>query len=591
MEIADLSAELTKFTFIPGFNMYQENKQFYVQEEPGMKGKIYRRVSSKPLTFFVIDFDQKSMGFVNVIPNEDDISEAEETKYNEIAYFSADKVIRYMPMYKGGSSMYEWFIATQMDDTAVIGPEYSSGCSGEIGEIQGAIPDPTKVGKVLQEAALTLHKAGLMEKRYDPPYDGFFHIARPGVDHSDSTACYTPTLEYEEATEEDLYEAVNELEELSTHYEEFLPQLNFVLHWTLMSPFSYLKRQKGDSDKMGALYLYGTSRVGKTIMCLLGAHIWQRPLEDTMKSHGDLHSEANFGKVLSETTFPILFDEGEKIFSRTAKWLTAMFKNAVFYLHVRGRYNPHSGRYEQIPALAPVMITSNSSSPNNAALGARMNTIEFMRESIRSEADRRAFNERFDPENSQGPLSKLGAIGAFTANYIQADPSILDNDWKTASEIIWNAVYEHAGMETPEWMQEISNATEDLENTADEEEAHELAAFRKLVLKSSDVYSNESERVVTIEEKVQNVVKGAKADWISQYVSQRGANKGQAFVEVDAGIGFDLEREFDMTISLKMLAAKLNGVLTTVRRGKKVVKVVRWPYQEFLEMFISSDEE
>jgi hypothetical protein len=270
-----------------------------------------------------------------------------------------------------------------------------------------------------------------------------------------------------------------------------------------------------------------------------------------------------------------------------------MFKNAVLYTSARSRYNPTTQIHENIPSLSGLMVTSNTAQPSVAATASRMHILEFMRDSIRSKESQAEFNEKFDLENMDGPAKVLGYIGAYVANYIEANPEMLNHSWEESSEYLWQNMYEFAQRPQPQWLQKIANPTIDTQDVADDEDMEIVETFEKLVLSYAEIYSSSGSnknpttpRTVTTEEKAENVVRGHKADWISLKKPTRGKFAGKEVVEITGGIKHDLRKQFSLEISLRMLSARLQGKYGPARRKDgTMVKVIQWELEDFLNKF------
>lgn len=537
--------------------------------------RFYMRIGTSPLKFFVIDYENLTIEEVRVVKFEEEYRESGKII---LANFSVYAIVKYLPLSRELSPLYEFHLILDEGGKVMLPPQTFTETIGQLKEIAGAVARSNKIVDTMNNAVTLANKIGKLITKKDPPYPGFFYIDKEILS----------TVKYEDPSVTEMKEALEEIHQFSDHFQEFKEQLNFILHWMVMAPFSFFKKQRGDSDKLGTLYMYGSSRAGKTIIAMLSCHIWKRDIDKSIVGAGMLHSEASFGKNVSESTFPVILDEGERIFSKKNEGLLATFKNSVFYTNVRGRYNPSSGRYEQIPALAPMIMTSNASHPTNAALGARLNTLEFMMDKNRTKDEIREFNNKFDPENPKGPLNKLQHIGAFTATYIEANKDILDESWGRAAEIIWEAIYDYAEISMPEWMNKCKDAS-GLDEAWEAEEEEIYTAFRRLVLRNAEVYGLRTDGKifeVTIGEKIDDVVFAARETWIRYFIPSTGKYKGQEFVEIDAGICRDLEKDSNLNISLKLLCSKLGGKYTVTSRAGRKVKVARWRYKEFVEMMV-----
>lgn len=550
---------------------------------------IYMKTSDLPMEFFVVD---KSIKIVKKIEIKWDKDKEiyYENKSRRIGNFDFDEIYKLGSIDDDFTPIYSITVKYgEKNQTATF--------KGTIDEIVGKIKmhggliyQTREASDLIQNAIIFAKKTFNLITKEEPPYPGFFHMKGKLIS----------TVEYNYPSATEIREAIELLHELSKEYEEFKYGLGYVLHWQIIAPFSFVKKQKGNSDKVGALYLYGSSRAGKTTTAQLSSHIWGRRLQDCFVGAGELHSEASYGKNISEHTFPVVLDEAERIFNPRNEGLASVFKNSVLYQNARGRYSPVTKTYENIPALSAPIITSNASQPTNAALGGRMHSIEYIMTRPRSKEEIMEFNRKFDPENDNGPLKALNCLGAFAANYVMANPELIDEPWEKLSEILWDAIYEYGSTEMPDFMVNYGGET-GLEEAWEEEEEELSSNFKTLILRKADWGSNyvngedhtepTQETPLTMEDRVKDVIFHNKEPWLNYNVPSRGRNAGKHFVEISSGISQEMYKEYGIRPSLKILCNELHGeIVITKDKFRKSSKVARWELEDFLGLFRTEEE-
>jgi hypothetical protein len=565
---------------IPKYSMEEVPSYFTDEKFIWDEDRFYFRISKKPYRFFVMDTYKHQLEELIVTRNDD---RYDESRQDIVADFSVEDAKIYLPFSDkfdpkyGFTAMLRFGAETKK---VKISPENVSDIVGQLDK-WAVIGKPNKAKEIITNLLRLLKNFNLLKETKQPPWPGFYTI----------DGKFTATVEYDNPEKTKLREALKELEELATHFEPFKEQLNFILHWHIIAPFSFYKKMQDQADKVGAVYMYGSSRAGKTILAQLGAHIYGQRWTDQMVGAGKAHSVASLGYNISQSTFAVTLDEAEQIFSRGNEEILAMLKNAIHYLEARGKYNTITMQYENIPALAPLIITSNKTQPSNASIGARLHSLEFTMKKNRSNDEIIAFNDRFEPESDKGPLRKLSAIGSHVANHLETFPNILELRWKEASEILWKAVYEDAGMDIPEWLDGLSEVASGLEEAWEEEDIETYENFRKLVLRQGvniprtvDTDTGEF-RQISVKEIIDYVAKGRKEPWISYRTY-----KGEELIEIAGSIRNDLIKDANDNTSLKLLAHKFGGKhFSTTRLGRRVW-VAQWKYNDFVELMSGKED-
>ena len=187
--------------------------------------------------------------------------------------------------------------------------------------------------------------------------------------------------------------------------------------------------------------------------------------------------------LFHKSTFPIIVDEGEGLFSTPE--LSSLVKTATHATSARSRYNSYLNREEEIMAFSLSIITSNYDKPNDGALSARIDLIKYIKKDIRSKDKRDEFEGKFQPEVDNGPLQALNFIGDYVAAQITTDPTLLEEDWLDLSKKLWKEIYAHAGIEMPEWMVNIGSP-ESVEEGFEDEKAFYESNIKALILRNAE---------------------------------------------------------------------------------------------------------
>ena len=241
-------------------------------------------------------------------------------------------------------------------------------------------------------------------------------------------------------SKEELREALLFLDELVKWYDYVKPKFVKVIKWGVISPFSFIYKQRGQWIRW--LFLYGTSGAGKTTIGEIVLHIWGLGAQ-YVKSGSNIDTPARIGFVLSQSTFPILVNEPANVFNKED--LVEMIKNAIETVVVRGKYI--HGSYTEIPSLAPLIFTSNRPLPYDDAILRRFIKLSFTygeKESI--EERKRLFSSTVRPQ-----LHKLKALGKFISYYIIQN-QVLKEDWESYAEELLETAYKTAELSVPDWV-------------------------------------------------------------------------------------------------------------------------------------------
>ena len=269
--------------------------------------------------------------------------------------------------------------------------------------------------------------------------------------------------EPEPFTVEELKRALTLLKELRDEwYKHLAERFTTIIKWGLISPFSYaIKQARGTYGiHFPWLLLHGSASTGKSTLGKIVRAIWNLPPEEKGGSHVD--TVPRFGKVVSETTFPILVNEVADILAKDS--LREILKAAIESPFARGRYV--QGVYVEEPALCPMIFTTNKTYPSDDALLRRFIGILFSLSDRVSGERVKEFEACILPR-----LYELRFLGYFVFERVSENPGLLKKDWRELSTTLLREAFEFAGLEVPEWVEEIheGESLEDITEMINEE--------------------------------------------------------------------------------------------------------------------------
>ena len=256
--------------------------------------------------------------------------------------------------------------------------------------------------------------------------------------------------EPKEVSKEELREALELLNELANWFRHVLDRFATVIKWYVVSPFMYIYKQKKKWVK--ALYLYGPPDTGKSTLSKIGASIWGLPLIE--KPGSAVSTPARLERVLSSSTFPVMIKEPGEMLERND--VVEMIKSAIEDVIARGRVVRNT--YIEIPALAPLVFTSNKYAPRDPGLLKRLILMVFSYGEKIPLEKQKVFEEKVETR-----FSKLSPIGYWVARKIVENPKLLDLPWKELSTKLLKEVYEEVGLTPPSWIDLWYNPPEGLD--------------------------------------------------------------------------------------------------------------------------------
>jgi len=387
-------------------------------------------------------------------------------------------------------------------------------------------------------------------------------------------------VEVREPSPEELREALLLLNELASRwFSHVLDRFATVIKWGAIAPFIYAYKQRERWARW--LYLYGSSKTGKTTLAEIVLHMWGLEPGKHHKTGANIDTPARLGHVLSQSTFPVVVREPGGALSRED--IVEMIKASVEGLVARGKF--HRGAYTDIPALAPLIFTSNRYLPRDDALLRRLKVLRFTYGERIPEERAREFESKVKPE-----LRRLKAIGDYIASYILKNG--LGEDLEKQGVEALEAAYRSVGLEPPAWLRleaevDFEEIYEDMRELVREflikrvNEEYNRFVGRVVVEKPEGYPDVVSRQEVDLKMRVEIVLDKQLIPWLIR----RGDE-----VLITTGILRELERLIGDIGGLKSLAELLGWEYVSKKKlGKSVVSVVRTSVEDLLN-FLTQHE-
>jgi hypothetical protein len=244
---------------------------------------------------------------------------------------------------------------------------------------------------------------------------------------------------------EELREALSLLVELGEKwYSHIQDRFAEMVRWGVQAPFIFAYKQRG--KWMPYPYLFGASEAGKTTLCMITLYIWGIKGRERTELHGkNIDNVARLGEVLSLGTFPVLVNEAATILGDSS--LVEMLKAAIESTVARGKFV--KGVYTEIPALAPLMLTSNAKKPpEDEGFVRRAYLYPFTHGMVLSQEKVREFEEKVKLK-----LEKLRAIGGFVAHYVVEKG--LPEKPEDLPRLVLEEAFREAGLKAPDWLWKV----------------------------------------------------------------------------------------------------------------------------------------
>jgi len=361
-------------------------------------------------------------------------------------------------------------------------------------------------------------------------------------------------VEIRKPTTEELKEALLLLNDLAEKwFSHIKDKFAMIVRWAVISPFGYVYKQRGQWIKW--LYLYGTSKTGKTTLAEIILKIWGLDSK-YMKSGSNIDTIARLGYVLSQGTYPVVINEPGDVLKANSPLIDPI-KHAIEQKTVRGAYR--HGNYIEYPALAMLVFTTNKTRPNDDALLRRLIVMHF----VEQLAEERI--KEFD-KNIRPQLNKLKVIGDFIAYTVVNNNDLLQPEWESAATKLLEMAYREVGLEVPQWIYEKYEIDENDIYEDNKQRVREfllnvfITAYHKNVAKSTGVE--------TLREIVARVLRENLIPW-ANFVPKNGYNE----VRFTIGLADELSAKIG-DISLRQLAKLLGWEYKNIKIMGSTVKAI-----------------
>ncbi len=385
--------------------------------------------------------------------------------------------------------------------------------------------------------------------------------------------------EAEEFTKEDLKTSLLLLRELREEwYNHLAERFTTIIKWGLLAPFSYaIKQVRGTYGiHFPWLLLHGAASTGKSTLGKIIRAIWNLPPEEKGGSHID--TVPRFGKVVSESTFPILINEVADVLSKDS--LREVLKSSIETLFARGRYV--QGVYVEEPALSPMIFTTNKTYPSDDALLRRFIGILFSLSDRVSEERARQFERGILPR-----IYELRFLGYFVFKRIAENPELLKKDWLEVSSSLLRDAFEFAGLEVPSWIDEAhrGESLEEITELINEEIRARLledinSRYSRHVSRVEVVLENQASYSVDLRHRLEALLRENYIPWA--FLKGEDVVITNSVLKVLDGLAVD---------SLKSLAERFGWGYGPVRNEARVIKAIKVGLSEFVSFLKGSDKE
>ena len=313
-------------------------------------------------------------------------------------------------------------------------------------------------GKVLRKAeavdALTAtinryEEVGLAEVNESVTQVGYYYIKGKFETHE-----ITQVLDKDPDSDK-VKECIGLLDELATKWQnrDIFPT---VIKWATLAPFNYIF--KANDKWLRNIHGYGWASSGKTSLGKISLAVWRLQKNASRKDYqlrfSNIDSTARFGSVISRSTYPKVINEVSGLQDKFNRSLLDLIKGAIEAPYVRGKF--FEGRYQNIPALCSMFMTSNSKPPDDSGYRSRNILIQHTKNDVHERGQKEAveFEKWLDSK-----LCILGVLGDFVARYVIVKPakpeeSILfsDKSYENMAKEIITEFYKLVGKDKPEWL-------------------------------------------------------------------------------------------------------------------------------------------
>lgn len=450
---------------------------------------------------------------------------------------------------------------------------------------------PKLTGEMISSSLALFHENDKVEYITKPAWDGFFYI---------NDELSLEGRNYVDFEKEDVAEALQLLEQfVEEDFSEFKNEIAVIIRWIMMSPFSFAKKQAGVS-LIQSMYCYGKSRAGKSILGMLIMHIWERKRSQVEFGIGSANTLPRLRVAMSESTYPIVIDEGEVLFYNPD--LVNALKVAVENIWFGSTYT-YTGSFARIPALSQIYVTSNATKAKKMELAARFQQLFFDLEGTRSSKEKKAFDAKWKAKSEDGPLKALSAIGKFTTNIMLNESHLLKEPWMDVSTDILMDMYRYAGMDTPDWIRnfELPDTTEEDYEVEEHTRVNLLITLIEKLGRMSygpdpgtlktDVNNGITEdeaKSILIRGRIERYVDNGHVPFLTARTKKHGTDHVEEII-MDNGVERAFYKEYNESVDIKLIAKSLGGSYGRRRINGSRQWVGIFNREEFLALWETHD--
>ena len=414
----------------------------------------------------------------------------------------------------------------------------------------GLIANKTKAEDVISALFVMFIKEGVGRIEYDYDKPGFY----PTSDNSIKAV----GIDLAKPDENELRTALKLLNELSTKwYADRIEKFATIIKWGIVAPFSFIMKKwnKGTDIVFPWIYLWGIANSGKTTMARIVLMMWGLGTRNIVGG-AMIDNVPRFGQIVSSTTFPIVVNEVVLEKPEVIDAIKASIEGTV----ARGKFV--AGNYITIPALAPLIMTSNRMPPMDAGLLRRLIVMNFTpKEKIRDEQKKKEFAKVLERAEA------LKAIGGFIAWFLSEHSELLKTKpWHEIAKIALEKAYEYAKLPKPKWLNMLYLGEQDSEDLTEElviGKIKDMLVDCLVKLKRKWEADMDYENTITV---IDIIASSNMCSWITK------GRKDNNYVYLLAPILLEINKILPTQLSLKALAEVLGGDYVKVQ-GKMAVKI------------------
>jgi hypothetical protein len=279
--------------------------------------------------------------------------------------------------------------------------------------------------------------------------------------------------------------------------------------------------------------------------------------------------------------------------------LLDLMKGAIEAPYVRGKF--FEGRYQNIPALCNMFLTSNSKPPDDSGYRSRTTLIHFSKDDVHERGQKEAVEfEKW----LESRLNILGVLGDFIARYAIIKPakpqeSILfsDNSYEDMATEILTEFYGSVGRDKPDWLGRVFEQRSIVEENT-EQAYFELRGF--LMDQLTDAYSRHIRTLYKEQDPAVTIQFSTRLDFcltnkLVPYLHEHKRRDGADEILITHDILAELQRTIDHiegVTTLEDLGKEMPGFEYTSRKlGGKARRVLAGNRNDFVDLLESDANE